>query len=262
MRPHLLLIDALNLIRRIHAAVKATDEDGQVDGAIHACQSSLQRALRDNQPTHALIVFDGNPPTWRHALYPDYKSQRKPMPECLFRRLGDFNSAFLESGVRTFRRSGLEADDVIASIANKAAQAEVMVTILSTDRCYQQLLTRPNLVIRDHFKKETLSADTVLQQHNLRPEQLVDYWAIAGNGDIPGVHGVGSKGAAALLQEYGNLDDILSLENIKGPAAKVCKDKERALLSRQLATLATDLELGVSLKDIRYNQPETTSEHR
>ena len=256
MRPHLLLIDALNLIRRIHAAVKAPDDNSQVNGAISSTVSSLARALHDSQPSHALIVFDGNPPTWRHKLYPEYKSQRKPMPEILYNRLGDFNNAFLQLGIKTYRRSGLEADDVIASIASKALGAGVAVTILSTDRSFQQLLTNPAIRLRDHFQKQDHTAETVHQQMGLQPDQLIDYWAMAGNGDIPGVSGVGNKGAIKLLQESGNLEQVFrleeTLEETKGAAGKVCEQREQALLSRQLATLATDLELGVRLKDLRY----------
>ena len=252
MRPHLLLIDALNLIRRIHAAVRAPDENSQVDGAISSTISSLSRALHDSQPTHALVVFDGHPPTWRHELYPDYKSQRKPMPDTLNNRLGDFNNAFLQLGVKTFRRSGLEADDVIASIASKAMGAGVAVTILSTDRSFQQLLTQPSIRLRDHFQKQDHNAETVFQELGFRPEQLVDYWAMAGNGDIPGVSGVGKQGATKLMLELGGLERVFQQGESKGAAGKVCAQKEQALLSQRLATLATELELGVRLKDLRF----------
>ena len=255
MRPHLLLIDALNLIRRIHAAVLAPDQNNQVDGAVSSTVSSLTRALHDSNPTHALLVFDGNPPTWRHELYPQYKSQRKPMPETLQKRLGDFNQAVLQQGIKTFRRSGLEADDVIASIASKALHAGVEVTILSTDRVFQQLLTRREIRLRDHFQKQDHNQETVIQQMDLQPGQLVDYLAIAGNHDIPGVSGVGNKGATRLLKEHGTLQTIMSLEEATGPALKVQNQKDEALLSRKLATLATELELGVRLKDLRYKAP-------
>ena len=253
MPARLLLIDALNLIRRVHAAVKAPDDNSQVDGAISATVSSLSRALRHASPTHALMVFDGNPPTWRHELFPDYKSQRKPMPEALQKRLGDFNSAFIKLGVKSFRRSGLEADDVIAAIASKAVQAEIEVIILSTDRIFQQLLTSRFIKLRDHYQKVDLDQQSVKSQTGLAPEQLVDYWAMAGFGDVPGVNGVGGKGAAKLLSDYHNLDTILmQSETAKGPAAKVVSQREQAELSRRLARLACDLELGLSLKDLRY----------
>ena len=119
MAPRLLLIDALNLIRRIHAAVQAPDDNSQVDGALSATIASTMRALKQCQPTHVLVVFDGDPPTWRHKLLPEYKSHRKPMPTELRNRLTDFNQLFRQNGIMTFRRNGIEADDVISAITTK-----------------------------------------------------------------------------------------------------------------------------------------------
>ena len=262
MSPSLLLIDALNLIRRVHAAVRAPDESSQVDGAISSTISSLSRAIRKSNPTHALVIFDGNPPTWRHELFPDYKKDRKPMPELLRKRLGDFNKAFLSMGVKTFRKSGLEADDVIAAIATKAAQANVEVTILSTDRVFQQLLTSDGIKARDHFQKVDFTRTSVIHQYGFEPEQLIDYWAIAGVGDIPGVHGIGEKGASTLIKEHQSLQNILELgkcETVqKGAIGKIVSQTEQALLSQKMARLACDLELGVRLKDLRY-EPATSA---
>ncbi|MRI35004.1 hypothetical protein EOPP23_18675 [Endozoicomonas sp. OPT23] len=257
MQPHLLLIDALNLIRRIFAAVRAPDDYSRVDGAIASSLSSLSRAARDCQPTHTLVVFDGNPPTWRHELYPQYKEGRKPMPDALRQRLGDFNQAFLNNGFKSYRKAGLEADDVIAAVANKAASAGVQVTILSTDRVFFQLLGNPNITQRDHFQKLDFNHDTVVSQFSFEPEQLVDLWALSGVGDVPGVTGVGDKGASTLLKVHNTLSEILELgDSASGAAKKVVEQKEMALMSHKLARLASELELGLRLKDLRY-EPAT-----
>ncbi|WP_257287851.1 MULTISPECIES: 5'-3' exonuclease H3TH domain-containing protein [unclassified Endozoicomonas] len=253
MPPHLLLIDALNLIRRVHAAVRAPDEDSQIDGAISATVASLTRAIKETSPTHCLMVFDGNPPTWRHNLFPDYKKGRKPMPEPLRKRLGDFNRAFLNMGVRTFRKSGLEADDVIASVASKASKANVETTILSTDRIFLQLLNAPQIKLRDHFQKFDYQRDSVQKLYGFGADRLTQFWAIAGVGDVPGVQGVGDKGATSLMLEHQEISNIFLLgEESKGAAGKVVKQKDQALLSLKLATLACDLEVGVRMKDLRY----------
>ncbi len=257
MQPHLLLIDALNLIRRVHAAVKAPDENSKVDGALSSTISSFNRAIRDCQPSHVLAVFDGDPPTWRHTLYPDYKSQRKPMPEALRNRLVDFNRSIRELGIMTFRRNGFEADDVIGAIASKAVQSSVTTTILSTDRIYQQLLSSSFVIQRDHFQKMDHRADFVKEHYSLPPSQLVDFWAIAGIGDIPGVSGVGDKGALKLMQKYESLDQLLTQdENPGGPAGKVIKQAEHAKVSRTLATLKFDIEVGLTMKELRYKSSD------
>ncbi|WP_422134177.1 5'-3' exonuclease H3TH domain-containing protein [Endozoicomonas sp. ALD040] len=253
MRPHLLLIDALNLIRRVHAAVRAPDENSQIDGAISATVASLTRAIKETSPTHCLMVFDCNPPTWRHELFPDYKKGRKPMPEALRKRLGDFNRAFLKMGVKTFRKTGLEADDVIAAIASKASKANAETTILSTDRIFLQLLNVPQIKLRDHFQKIDYQGESVQNLYGFGAEKLTQFWAIAGVGDVPGVQGVGDKGATSLILEHQEISNIFLLgEEAKGAAGKVVKQKEQALLSLKLATLACDLEIGVRMKDLRY----------
>ncbi len=253
MRPHLLLIDALNLIRRVHAAVRAPDEDSQVDGAISATLSSLTRAIKETAPSHCLMVFDGNPPTWRHALFPDYKKGRKPMPEPLRKRLGDFNRAFLNMGVKTFRKSGLEADDVIAAVACKASKADIETTILSTDRIFLQLLSAPQIRLRDHFQKCDYQGESVQNLYGFGADRLTQFWAMAGVGDVPGVQGVGDKGATSLILEHQEISNIFLLdEEAKGAAGKVVRQKDLALLSLKLATLACDLEVGVRMRDLRY----------
>lgn len=274
MGPTLLLIDALNLIRRIHAAIPSrdasTDENQQVDGALSATISSVKRAINECSPSHVLIVFDGDPPTWRHQLYPGYKAHRKPMPLVLRKRLVEFNNAFRKMGIMTFRRNSVEADDVIGAVAHRAIEAEVNTVILSTDKAYRQLLCSPLVTQRDHFQKVNFDADSVIDEYQLTPDKLLDYWGIAGVGDIPGVEGVGKKGAAELLKEYGSLKALLNLEvkleerdeegsntKPKGALKKVLAQKDQAELSVQLATLKDDIELGMSLKDLRY-RPEST----
>ncbi|OED42932.1 hypothetical protein ACH42_11430 [Endozoicomonas sp. (ex Bugula neritina AB1)] len=258
MPPKLLLIDALNLIRRIHAAVKAPDENAQVDGALSATLSSLMRALKHTQPTHVLVVFDGDPPTWRHKLLPEYKSHRKPMPVELRNQLTDFNRLFRQNGIMTFRRNGVEADDVIGAIAHKAIQANIQTTILSTDKIYRQLLGSPLITVRDHFNKVDHQKEDVIREFEVPPEKLLDLWAMAGIGDVPGVSGVGDKGALKLLQEQGVLEQIISFEGeSKGALMKVLQQKEQAILSKKLATLLEDIELGISLKDMRYSGMRT-----
>ena len=264
MTPSLLLIDALNLIRRIHAAVPGReavdDENQQVNSALSATLSSVQRAIAECNPTHVLIVFDGDPPTWRHMRFPQYKTNRKPMPGALRKRLTDFNQAFRQAGLMTFRRNGIEADDVIGAVAHKAVAGQINTIILSTDKAYRQLLYSPLVIQRDHFKKVDFTGESVQEEFSIPPERLIDYWGMAGVGDIPGVEGVGKKGAAELLEKYDTLKRIFSEgekeESPKGALKKVLNQREQAELSVQLASLNIDIELGMSLKAMRYISPK------
>ncbi|WP_422460116.1 5'-3' exonuclease H3TH domain-containing protein [Endozoicomonas sp. ALB115] len=263
MAPTLLLIDALNLIRRIHAAIPLrepqADDNQQVDGALSATLASVQRAIKECNPSHILMVFDGDPPTWRHQLLPGYKAQRKPMPIVLRQRLVEFNNAFREMGLMTFRRNGIEADDVIGAITHKAIAVNVKTVILSTDKTYRQLLHSPLVIQRDHFQKVNFDSASVCTEYGMPPEKLLDYWGMAGVGDVPGVEGVGKKGATELLNRFGSLHGIFEPEvahgeKVKGALKKVLEQREQAELSVRLATLQHDVELGLSLKDLRYQE--------
>ncbi|MGB0360577.1 MAG: 5'-3' exonuclease H3TH domain-containing protein, partial [Endozoicomonas sp.] len=240
MAPTLLLIDALNVIRRIHAAIPSkpgardtfVQDDEQVDGALSSTIVSVQRAIQECNPTHALVIFDGDPPTWRHKLLPAYKANRKPMPKALHKRLTDFNKAFRQLGLITFRRNGIEADDVIGTITNKAIIANINTIILSTDKAYRQLLYSSLVTQRDHFQKMNYNQQSTIKEFDIGPEQLLDYWGMAGIGDIPGVDGVGKKGATELIKHFGSLRQVLNeggkeIEP-KGALKKVLNQKEKA----------------------------------
>jgi len=254
-----LIVDALNLIRRVYAATPEDTEARHFDGALSATTQSLRRALRDAAPTHAVSVFDGAEPTWRHAMYSDYKAGRTPMPETLRAGLEQYRVAFEELGVSSVSKPELEADDIAATLATKVAESNGHAVILSTDKVYCQLIS-DGITIRDHFLKQDLDRGYVVQKFGVGPELLVDLWALAGSASthIPGVAGIGAKTAAKLLEEHGELEGVLeAAATIGGKLGERLRGgKERAHMSRQLARLRRDLELGWNLKMFRL---ETSS---
>ena len=131
---HALLIDGLNLIRRVHAGVPGEDETEHADAVLNASVASLRRALRRHQPSHALCALDGEGHSWRRDLFSDYKKLRKPMPEDLRLLLPRVIERFAELGVASVEITAFEADDIIASVADRLAKAGSAVTILSTDK--------------------------------------------------------------------------------------------------------------------------------
>ncbi len=251
-RNKLLLVDALNLIRRVYAAQPGEEGADKAAGARTSSVQSLERALRENTPTHAVCVFDGKERSWRHELYPDYKAGHKAMPEALASALGDFRDAFRQIGVASLRIPAFEADD---TAAHKASAAGISVIILSTDKSFLQLL-QADIRIRDHFRRADLDAAHAREKFGVRPDQLVDFLALAGDrgNGIPGVPGVGTKSAAKLLGRFETLEAILDRagelegklgERLRGHA-------ETVRLYRKLVALRTDLELGANLSDWRY----------
>ncbi|MBW2544778.1 MAG: flap endonuclease Xni [Deltaproteobacteria bacterium] len=255
MKIKLLLIDALNLIRRVYAAQPGDDGPNRVDDALKTSVHSLQRALRECRPTHAICVFDGHEPSWRHSLYPEYKAGRTPMPEVLDSNMNRFMDAFSEAGARSVCFPALEADDVIATLAGKVASRSGNVVILSTDRLFLQLVS-DLVVARDHFQRVDMDRTHVQEKLHVRPDQVVDLFALAGyaTNNIPGVPTVGIKTAAKLLGDLETLDTILSVAHtIKGKLGETLyRHAEEARLSQSLVRLKDTLELGLNLKSFRY----------
>ncbi len=257
MEIRLLLIDALNLIRRVYAAQPGDDGPVRVDDALKTSVHSLQRALRECRPTHAICVFDGHEPSWRHTLYPEYKAGRSPMPEALSAQMNRFRDAFSEAGARPVCFSTLEADDIIATLAVKVASRGGKVVILSTDKMFLELVS-DLIVVRDHFQRLDMDRAYVKEKLHVQPEQLVDFFALTGypSNNIPGVATVGPKTAARLLNELENLDTILSVAyTIKGKTGEMlCNHAEEARMSQSLVRLKDDIELGLNLNLFRYTQ--------
>jgi protein Xni len=254
MSVRLLLVDALNLIRRVYAAQPGEDGPERVEGALASTLGSLRRALRECEPSHAVIVFEGEGASWRRQRYADYKAGRTPMPQALKSALPRFKEAFLEEGIASLGFPAQEADDVIATLASKVASRAGQVVILSTDRTFLQLLT-DRILVRDHFRQRDLDRVFVIEKFGVEPEQFVDFLALSGEStnNIRGVPGIGAKTAAKLLKEFGTLDRLVSEAGaVKGRLGEALrKHSEDVRLAKALVTLRKDLELGLNLRSFR-----------
>jgi protein Xni len=252
----LLIVDGLNLIRRVYAATPPGEASSHLDSALSATAQSLRRALTEVSPTHAVVVLDSEEPTWRHRIYPAYKAGRKPMPEELRSGLDRYRDAFSKIGVASVTKPGIEADDVVATLASGVAAHEGKAIILSTDTAFCQLISE-RIEVRDHFQKRALDESYVREKFGVRPSQLVDLWALAGTSttEIPGVPGIGKKTAARLVQKHESLDRVLeAAPGMKGTLGETLRaSAEVARLSQNLARLRTDVELGWNLRSFRYS---------
>ena len=163
-------------------------------------------------------------------------------------------AAFEQRGIRCWALAGNEADDLAATLAIKVAHAGHQATIVSTDKGYCQLLS-PTILIRDYFQKRWLDAPFIAKEFGVTPEQLPDYWGLAGIGSskVPGVAGIGPKSAAQLLTEYQDLEGIYA-QLAKVPEKwrkKLEEHKEMAFTCREIARLQTDLQLDGNLQQLR-----------
>jgi len=245
---HLLVIDALNLIRRLHAV--------QGSPCLPGCLHAIKQLLQHTQATHAVAVFDENDrqQSWRHQMLPDYKAGRQAMPATLESELTEIKSAFATLGINSWHSPGHEADDLAATLATRVAKAGHQVTIVSTDKGYCQLLA-PQIQIRDYFQKRWLDMPFVRDNFAVEPQQLTDYWGLCGisSSKIPGVPGIGPKTAALLLAQHPTLDAIyqdLASINEKW-RDKLEHNKALAYSCKKVATLQTGLSLTGNLQQLR-----------
>lgn len=246
---HLLIVDALNLIRRLHAV--------QGSPCVEGCVAALRQLLAHTRPTHVVAVFDSEirHQGWRHNLLPDYKNGRPPMPEDLQAEMPALQNAFRAAGVSCWVAGQDEADDLAATLAVKMAQAGHQATIVSTDKGYCQLLA-PAIRIRDYFQKRWLDVPFIEAEFGVAPQLLPDYWGLCGisSSKIPGITGIGPKSAKELLQRFGSLEGIYQqLDQVPTKwRNKLQAEQQMAQISRQVATLKQDLELQGNLKTLRY----------
>lgn len=258
MTIHLVVIDALNLIRRVHAAQPGEPD---VKNTARVCCQALSKIIKFSEPSHIVAVFDhhGDDRGWRAKLLPHYKEGRKPMPPELQAGMEIIQDAFMDLGIDSLLSDGDEADDLVATLALKVASRHQQVTIISTDKGYCQLLS-PTLRVRDYFQQRWLDSPFVEKEYGVKPEQLPDYWGLAGisSSKIPGIPGIGPKAALELLSLYPDLDTILQAEDLPTKwQKKITEHRESAEASKKVASLKTDLALGFNLQDIRYLAPST-----
>lgn len=248
---HLLIVDALNLISRIHAV--------QGSPCAETCLHALEQLIVHSKPTHAVAVFDDEARNqgWRHQLLPDYKAGRPPMPEPLHQEMPALRAAFEQRGIRCWATPGNEADDLAATLAVKMAQAGQEATIVSTDKGYCQLLS-PTIRIRDYFQKRWLDAPFIDQEYGVTPQQLPDYWGLAGisSSKVPGVAGIGPKSATQLLSTFPTLEALYDnlAEVPEKWRQKLEAHREMAFICRDVARLQTDLQLDGNLQQLRLTR--------
>lgn len=245
-----LLIDGFNLVRRIYEA--RPDGETAIEEVSEAAARSLQRALKEHHPSHAVVVFERHDKTWRHLLYPDYKGGRKPTPEPLLAAIPAMEKRFEGLGIHSFSLPNYEADDVIATLAAGITSAGSEAFILSTDKSHLQLLDS-GVRIFNHFDQTEYLETDVVSRYGVNVSQLTDYWALTGDSsnNIKGVPKIGKKSAAELLNRYASLEEILSSEEEDGKVHRVQADASLARRCKQLVTLKLDVELGINLRTFR-----------
>ncbi|WAY94780.1 DNA polymerase I [Serratia marcescens] len=263
----LILVDGSSyLYRAYHAFPPLTNSAGEPTGAMYGVLNMLRSLLLQYQPSHVAVVFDAKGKTFRDDLFAEYKSHRPPMPDDLRAQIEPLHNMVKAMGLPLLVTSGVEADDVIGTLALEAEKAGHAVLISTGDKDMAQLVT-PNVTLINTMNNTILGPQEVCDKYGIPPELIIDFLALMGDSsdNIPGVPGVGEKTAQALLQGiggldalYGNLENIatLSFRGAKTMAAKLEQNKEVAYLSYKLATIKTDVELDLTCADLTVSAPD------
>ncbi|KJF80294.1 DNA polymerase I [Photobacterium angustum] len=264
----LILIDGSSyLYRAYHAAPNFTNSDGEPTGAIYGVVNMLRSMLRQFSTEHIAVIFDAKGKTFRDDMYPEYKSNRPPMPDDLRSQIEPLHAVIKAMGLPLIAISGVEADDVIGTLSTQASQQGMPVLISTGDKDMAQLVDQ-NVTLINTMTDVVMDPAGVVDKFGIGPELIIDYLALMGDkvDNIPGVPGVGEKTAKALLTGiggldalYDNLDDIAALgfRGSKTMAKKLIDNKEAAYMSYKLATIKLDVELDVTPDELRKGIPDT-----
>ena len=265
----LILVDGSSyLFRAYHSPPHLTNSRGEATGAIYGVVNMLKSLLRQYQPTQMAVIFDAKGPTFRNEMYNEYKANRPPMPDDLRSQIEPLHRIIEAMGLPLLCVSGVEADDVIGTLARQAS-AQGRHTLISTGDKDMAQLVDEHVTLINTMTNTLLDPQGVADKFGVGPDLIIDYLALMGDkvDNIPGLPGVGEKTAAALLQGLGSIAQIyqqldkvptLSFRGAKTMVAKLEEFRAQLELSYQLATIKTDVELPYQLTDLMIKTPDNT----
>ena len=264
--PRLFLLDGTALAYRSHFALQRsglTTPDGMPSGATYGFTMTLRRILENEKPDRIAVAFDPPGPTFRHARYAPYKATREKMPEELVDQLEPIRECVRAHGVPLFEVPGFEADDVIGTLATQAAEAGWEVMIVTGDKDFMQLVgERVKLynVFKTGVDLVIEGLEAVQEKFGTTPDRVIEVLAVMGDAsdNVPGVHGIGEKGAIKLIAEFGSVEGLIArLEQVKGKAQEhIRRDLEQLKLSRELVTIDRAVPLDRRFDAIPPAQPD------
>ena len=260
-KKHLILVDGSSyLYRAFHAMPMLTNSKGNHTGAAYGITNMLRRLLAEHTPSHLAVVFDAKGKTFRDDLYAEYKANRPPMPEEMREQLDPIRSIVTALGIPFLEVPGVEADDVIGTLAEQGRDRGYGVTISTSDKDMAQLVDR-SVTMVNTMDGGVLDPDGVEEKFGVAPDRIVDYLTLIGDSvdNVPGVPKVGPKTAVKWLKQYGSLDEIIAhAGDIGGKVGENLRNSlEQLPLSRTLVTIKRDVELDVGPDDLECSIPDS-----
>jgi DNA polymerase-1 len=258
---HVFLIDGSGFIfRAYHGLPPMTRPDGTPVNAVYGFTTMLMKLLDGTDADHVAVLFDRARKTFRNKIYPQYKAHRPPPPDDLIPQFALVRDAVRAFGVALVDADGYEADDLIATYAHEAVRQGAKVTIVSSDKDMMQLVG-DRVVMLDAMKNKTIGPDQVMEKFGVGPDRVIDVQALAGDSsdNVPGVAGIGVKTAALLINEYGDLENLLAhAAEIRQPKRRqnLIEQADLARLSKDLVTLRREVPGLAPLADFAVRPPE------
>jgi DNA polymerase-1 len=257
---NLILVDGSSYFyRAFHAMPSLTNSQNMPTGAVYGITNMLKSLLTEYQPVYAAVIFDAKGKTFRSDLYPDYKANRPPMPDELVAQITVTHDIVQALGFPILMETGVEADDVIGTLAKQAETAGMQTLIFTSDKDFAQLVN-DSITLIDTMKNTRLDAQGILEKFGIPPALIIDYLSLIGDSvdNVPGVTKVGPKTAVKWLNTYGNLETIIAnADKIKG---KVGENLRAALthlpLTRQLLTIKCDVPLSSTPQHLKLTSPD------
>lgn len=251
--PFILVDGSSYLFRAYHGLPPLTNSKGQDTGAIYGVINMLRSLIKQYSPTHMAVVFDAKGKTFRDDIYPEYKANRPAMPEELRSQIEPLHNIIKAMGLPIIVETGVEADDVIGTLASQASKAGIATLISTGDKDMAQLVNE-HVTLINTMNNQVMDSQGVIDKFGVTPDLIIDFLALKGDkvDNIPGVPGVGDKSALGMLQGIGGLDAIyanldkiadLDFRGAKKMADKMRENEQQAKLSYRLATIKLDVEL-------------------
>ena len=244
--------------RAFYAVRPLTSSQGVPVNAVYGFISMIVKLLKEKNPDHIVFCYDRKEPSFRKNLYTEYKAHRTEMPDDLQVQMPYLKKVANLFGIADLEVPSFEADDLIGTIAKMAEKEDYEVYIVSGDKDFCQLIS-PQVFLYDTMKEVTYDARLVKEKHGVGPEHFIDFLAITGDtsDNIPGISGIGPKGAQKLIEQFGSLEGIYkNLDQVEsaGIKAKLIASEKNAFLSKTLVTIVCDIELGKSLNDFKLKE--------
>ncbi len=263
-KPVILIDGSSYLFRAYHALPPLTNSKGQPTGAVYGVANMIRKLLNDYQPERIAVVFDSKVKTFRHELFPEYKANRAVMPDELKVQIEPLHNIIRAMGIPLICVEGVEADDVIGTLAIEAKKNGYEVIISTGDKDFAQLVNT-HITLINTMTNTSLDHDGVVNKFGVRPDQIIDYLTLVGDtsDNVPGVPSVGPKTAEKWLSQYGNLDSLIAnANNITGKVGEKFRDFINQIpLTKQLVTIKCDVQLPVNIHDIVVEKPNVESLH-